>query len=374
MHEASFTINLISFSPEMMPTSKKKAVPPTKRSFKRLWQVLLFLIFLGICIQGIHYYRIFFKSNVNTGNQPYAFLYIRTGTDFSAVKKQLNEQHYLLDLISFEKVAVKKNYEVKVKPGRYKIVNGMNNNALVNLLRSGKQEPVRLILQNVKTPGELAGRVAGQIEADSLSILNRLNDRDYLRKFGAEPATVFTLFIPNTYEFLWNTSADQFIQRMYRERQKFWNDERIMKMSEDGLDIAGVVTLASIIEKETAKNSEKPVIAGVYMNRLRKDWPLQADPTLIFAWNDYTIKRVLNKHKEIDSPYNTYKYTGLPPGPICLPSVSSIDAVLNYEKHSYMYFCAKEDQSGYHNFSVTLAEHDRNADRYQAAQKRLNTR
>jgi UPF0755 protein len=358
----------------MKPTSNMKAVPQTKRSFMSLWQVLLFLIFLGICILGIHYYRIFFKSNVTTDNQPYAFLFIRTGMNFSAVKTLLNKQHYLLDMNSFEDVAGSKKYYIKVKPGRYKIVSGMSNNELVNLLRSGKQEPVRLILQNVRTPGELAGKVAGQIEADSLSILNLMHDHDYLRKFGAEPATVFTLFIPNTYEFLWNTSADQFIQRMYRERQKFWGDERITKMSEEGLDIAGVVTLASIIEKETAKNSEKPVIAGVYMNRLRKDWPLQADPTLIFAWNDYTIKRVLNKHKEIDSPYNTYKYTGLPPGPICLPSVSSIDAVLNYEKHSYMYFCAKEDLSGYHNFSVTLAEHDRNADRYQAALKRLNIR
>jgi UPF0755 protein len=199
-----------------------------------------------------------------------------------------------------------------------------------------------------------------------------MRDPGYLSEFGAGPATVFALFIPNTYEFLWNTTADQFIRRMYKERQKFWNDERLTLMSLEGLTIPGVITLSSIIEKETAKNAEKQVIAGVYMNRLRKGWPLQADPTLIFAWNDYTIKRVLNKHKEIDSPYNTYKHTGLPPGPICLPSVSSIDAVLNYEKHDYLYFCAKEDLSGYHNFAVTLAEHNRNAERYQAALKRLN--
>ena len=159
---------------------------------------------------------------------------------------------------------------------------------------------------------------------------------------------------------------------MYRERQKFWNDERVTRMAQEGLDIDGVVTLASILEKETVKNTEKPVIAGVYLNRLREGWPLQADPTLIYAWNDYSIKRVLNKHKEIDSPYNTYKDTGLPPCPICLPSVSSIDAVLHYDHTPYMYFCAKDDLSGYHNFSVTLAEHNRNAERYQAALRRMN--
>ena len=374
MPEVFSSPNPISSHPEMKPGSEEKPVPAIKRSMKHLWQVLLILIFLGICILGIRYYRLFFKPNVTTGDQPYALIYIHTGMDFSAVKTLLSDHHYLKDQNSFEQLAVKKRYNVKVKPGRYRIVNGMNNNELLNVLRSGKQEPVRLIIQNARTPGELAGKIAKQIEADSLSILNLLRDPGYLSAFGAEPATVFTIFIPNTYEFLWNTSADQFIRKMYRERQKFWNDERIMKMSQEGLDIVRVVTLASIIEKETVKNSEKPVIAGVYMNRLQKGWPLQADPTLIFAWNDYTIRRVLKKHKEIDSPYNTYRYSGLPPGPICLPSVSSIDAVLNYRKHAYMYFCAKEDLSGYHNFSVTLDEHNRNADRYQAALKRLNIR
>ena len=337
-----------------------------------MWYILFFLILFGLCSWGFHYYQNFFQPNVTTGDQPTAYIYIHTGADFPAVKNLLSGHHYLRDLKSFEWVAQKKKYDMKVRPGRYKICYGMNNNELVNLLRSGKQEPVRVILQNVRTPEELAGKIASQIEGDSISILNLLRDPDYLWEFGAGPATIFTLFIPNTYEFLWNTTADQFIRRMYKERQKFWNDERLTQMSQEGLDIPGVITLASILEKETAKNTEKPVIAGVYLNRIRKSWPLQADPTLIFAWNDYTIKRVLNKHKEINSPYNTYKYTGLPPGPICLPSVSSIDAVLNYEKHGYMYLCAKDDLSGYHNFAVTLAEHNRNAERYQAALKRLN--
>ena len=356
----------------MMQKARKNSIPGKKTSFRGLWYILFFLILFGLCSWGFHYYQNFFQPNVTTGNQPTAYIYIHTGADFPAVKNLLSGHHYLRDLKSFEWVAQKKKYDMKVRPGRYKICYGMNNNELVNLLRSGKQEPVRVILQNVRTPEELAGKIASQIEGDSISILNLLRDPDYLWEFGAGPATIFTLFIPNTYEFLWNTTADQFIRRMYKERQKFWNDERLTQMSQEGLDIPGVITLASILEKETAKNTEKPVIAGVYLNRIRKSWPLQADPTLIFAWNDYTIKRVLNKHKEINSPYNTYKYTGLPPGPICLPSVSSIDAVLNYEKHGYMYLCAKDDLSGYHNFAVTLAEHNRNAERYQAALKRLN--
>jgi UPF0755 protein len=358
----------------MKPTPVKKAVPRKKRRFRGFFLAVTLMILLGICLGVAKYYHTFFEPNVITGSSPYAYLYIHTGMDFAGVKSTLKEGHFLKNPETFGQVAVTKKYDVKVKPGRYRLTDGMNNNELVNLLRSGKQEPVRVTFQNIRTPEELARKISGQIEADSLSIIRRLHDPEYLRTFGTEPVSVFTLFIPNTYEFFWNTSADQFVDRMYRERQKFWNNDRMTKMGEEGLDIAGVVTLASIIEKETSRNSEKAIIAGVYINRLRKGWPLQADPTLIFAWNDYTIRRVLNRHKEIDSPYNTYKYTGLPPGPICLPSVSSIDAVLDYRKHMYMYFCAKEDLSGYHNFSVTLAEHNRNADRYQAALRRLNIR
>ena len=337
-----------------------------------MWYFFFLSIIFVIGGAGLHYYRYFFQSNISTGSEPFAYLYIPTGSDFAAVTSLLEKNHWLKDLNSFDWVAHKKKYDLRVKPGKYKIPDGMNNNELVNMLRSGRQEPVKLILQNVRSVEEIAGRISSQIEADSLSILNLFRDPVYLQEFGAEPSTAFCLIIPNTYEFYWNTSADRFIRRMVRERQKFWNDERLTRMSSEGFDIPQVITLASIIEKETVKDSEKPLIAGVYMNRLRRNWPLQADPTLIYAWNDYTIKRVLNKHKMIDSPYNTYIHTGLPPGPICLPSVSSIDAVLNYEQTSYMYFCAKEDISGYHNFSVTLAEHTRNAERYQAALKKLN--
>jgi len=327
---------------------------------------------MGFGGYGLHYYRYYFQENVTTGDKSFRYFYIPTGSDYTAVTALLEKGGFIRDMKSLDWVARKKKYDLKIKPGRYRITDGMNNNGLVNMLRSGRQDPVKVLVQNVRSCEELAGKISAQIEADSLSILKLLMDPAYLQEFGAEPATAFTLVIPNTYEIYWNTTSDQFLRRMVRERQKFWNEERLTKMGNEGFDILQVITLASIIEKETVKESEKPAIAGVYMNRLRKGWPLQADPTLIFALNDYTIKRVLNVHKEIKSPYNTYIHTGLPPGPICLPSVSSIDAVLNYEPTGYMYFCAKEDLSGYHNFSVTLAEHNRNAERYQAALKRLN--
>jgi UPF0755 protein len=273
---------------------------------------------------------------------------------------------------SFEWVARRKHYENKVRPGRYRIRNGMSNNELINLLRSGKQEPVRVTFQNIQNGEDLAGKISRQIEADSLSLLELLRDADYLKQYGVDPLNSFVLFIPNTYEFYWNTTADQFIGRMSREKLKFWNDTRKNKCTITGFSVPQVVILASIIEKETAKDKEKPLIAGVYINRLRKGWPLQADPTIIFAWNDYSIKRVQNIHLQINSLYNTYSHKGLPPGPICLPSIASIEAVLNYEKHDFMFFCAKDDLSGYHVFASNLAEHNRNAKKYQAALKKLN--
>jgi UPF0755 protein len=245
---------------------------------------------------------------------------------------------------------------------------------LVNLLRSGKQEPVRVTFQNIRSREELAGKISRQIEADSLSLLKLLRDPDYLKQFGVNPLNSFVLFIPNTYEFYWNTTAKGFLARMAREKTKFWNRTRIEKCQRSRFSVSQVVTLASIIEKETIKDKEKPIIAGVYVNRLTNGWPLQADPTIIYAWNDYTIKRVLNNHLKINSPYNTYLHNGLPPGPICLPSISSIDAVLDFRHHDYFYFCAKDDLSGYHVFAENLAEHNRNAKKYQAAIKKQGIR
>ena len=212
------------------------------------------------------------------------------------------------------------------------------------------------------------------IEADSADIAALLKDEETAKKYGFNKQTFCSMFIPNTYEFWWNTSAEEFVQRMADEYKKFWNDDRKAKANELGLSQSQVSTLASIVESETQKNDEKARIAGVYINRLKKDWLLQADPTVVFAAGDFTIKRILNKHLEINSPYNTYKYKGLPPGPICIPSTTSIDAVLNYEHHNYMYFCAKEDFSGYHNFATTNAQHEANARRYHDALRKAGIR
>ena len=303
-----------------------------------------------------------------------AYLYIPTGSGFNEVEILLQRDKFLKNASSFEWVAYRKHYENKVRPGRYRIRNGMSNNELINLLRSGKQEPVRVTFQNIRNREDLAGKISQQIEADSLSLLKLLRDAGYLKQYGVDSLNSFVLFIPNTYEFYWNTTADQFIRRMSREKSKFWNDARKNKCRIAGFSIPQAVILASIVERETAKDKEKPVIAGVYINRLKKGWPLQADPTIIFAWNDYTIKRIQNKHLKINSLYNTYSHKGLPPGPICLPSIASLEAVLNYDQHHYMFFCAKDDLSGYHVFTSNLAAHNRNAKKYQAAIKKLNIR
>ena len=216
----------------------------------------------------------------------------------------------------------------------------------------------------------LAGRISRQIEADSIAIVRLLNNTDSLAAWGFNLQTIPALFLPNTYEFYWNTDAWQFTKKMRQEYDKYWTEERKDKAKAIGLSPIQVSILASIVDKETNKTDEMARIAGVYLNRLRDGWLLQADPTLVFAIGDFEIRRVLNIHKEVESPYNTYKYKGLPPGPICIPSLQSINAVLNAEKHNYYYFCAKEDFSGYHVFAKTLTEHNRNAQRYQHALSR----
>jgi UPF0755 protein len=242
---------------------------------------------------------------------------------------------------------------------------------LVNLLRSGEQEPVKLVFNEARTKQDFLEVVNNQIEADKDELQSLMSDDDFLKEYGLNSKNVLTLFIPNTYEFYWNTSAHLFIDRMAKENEKFWTKNRIQKAQKLGLTKAEVSILASIVQQESRVVDEQPVIAGVYLNRIKKGMHLQADPTVIFAIGDFTIKRVLNVHLDFDSPYNTYKYAGLPPGPICLPYSTTIDAVLNRKPHNYIYFCAKEDFSGRHNFAANIAEHDRNAAKFRRA---LNAR
>lgn len=349
--------------------AKKRKNKPNGNWKKILAVVLVILVCLG-GFSAWQFYSIIYRSNVGIGTDGQYF-YIPTGSTYEQVSNALVDENIILNQASFDWVAEQKKYKLNIKPGRYKLEAGMSNNELVNLLRSGEQEPVMITFNNVRFKDELAGKVASYIEADSTEIISLLNDSDFVSKYGFNTTTFLTLFLPNTYEFWWNTSAEQFVERMAAEYKKFWTAERKQKANDLGLSQSEVSILASIVQKETNKNDEKPTVAGVYLNRLKKGMLLQADPTLVYANKDFEARRVLNWHKKIDSPYNTYKYKGLPPGPICLPSISSIDAVLNAKSHNYLYFCAKADGSGYHSFASTYSEHLKNAREFQ---RELNKR
>ena len=336
-------------------------------------KILILLVIIAALIGGLYGYLIYKKinsPNVTINKTDNEHLYIPTGTTFDELITIIKSKGIVIDIDAFKWIAEKKNYINNVKPGKYKLRDGMSNNEFVNLLRSGEQEPVTVTFNNVRTIEQLAGKVSKNLETDSSQIVELLKDEVLIKKYGFNKNTIISLFIPDTYEFYWNTSAKEFVARMAKEYKKFWNENRKAKAKKLHLSQSEVATLASIVQRETIKNDEKPRVAGVYINRIRKGIPLQADPTVIYAVGDFTIKRVLRKHLKYDSPYNTYLYKGLPPGPICIPNKSSIDAVLNYEHHKYIYFCAKEDFSGYHNFARTLSQHNANARKYQRALNR----
>jgi UPF0755 protein len=331
--------------------------------------IVFFLVLLltALVTAGSMYNRIL-RSNVDLAGEKEVDFYIPTGSSFKDVLQMLAEQRMLRDTSSFRWLALQKNYPNNVHPGRYRIRNGLNNNELIGMLRSGRQEPVELVFNNIRTTGKLAATVAEQIEADSAGIRSILRDSAFLAEHQLTPETVFGVF--NTYEIYWNTSPAQFMERMIREYRIFWNEKRLARARNIGLSPMEVMTLASIVDEETLKKDEEARIAGLYINRLKQGMRLQADPTVKFAAGDMTITRVLKKQVSIDSPYNTYQRVGLPPGPIVIPSVSAIDAVLNHERHDYLYMCAREDFSGYHNFARTLAQHNKNARSYQQALNR----
>lgn len=328
--------------------------------------IILTVIVLAVGVAGYKYYKYIYNPVVHLQDST-VYFYIYQADTYQEVRESLFECGIITDFESFDWVAEKKSYKNQIKPGRYLIKDGMSNNELVNLLRSGEQEPLNLTFISVRTIEQLAGRIGQQIAVDSVEILEYLTNPEIISHYGFNKNTFISMFIPNTYQMYWNTGSEEFVQRMADEFMAFWSEERLEKARSLGYSQSQVSTLASIVEQETQKNDEKSRIAGVYINRLNKGMKLQADPTVIYAAGDFSIRRVLYRHLEIDSPYNTYKYTGLPPGPICIPSISSIDAVLNYETHSYIFFCAREDFSGYHNFARTLTQHNVNARKFQRA-------
>lgn len=344
----------------------KEHIEKTRKTKRIIFGVLSVLVLISIFI-FIRMYKAILNPNVMITNKDEISLYIYSDDDFETVKQKLYSDNIIINQSSFEWLAKKLDYPQYIKSGHYIINDGMNNNRLLNMLRSGSQTPVDFTYNNIRTIEQFAGKVDEQLELDSLSLLNELYKNSELKDMGFDKEKYAALFIPNTYELYWNISAKDFVEKMISEYKRFWNESRIKKAEDIKLSPIEVSILASIVDKETTKTSEMSRIAGVYLNRINKKWLLQADPTLIFALGDFEIKRVLDKHKEIESPYNTYKYVGLPPGPICIPSIAAIDAVLNAEKHKYFYFCAKDDLSGYHVFARNIKEHNANAEKYRRA-------
>jgi UPF0755 protein len=324
-------------------------------------------LFLTVTVSMAMYftYKIIFGDNISSHAAPY--LYIKTGSTYDDVLELLQKENVVKNVKTFQTVARFKKYPQKVKSGRYSIKQGMSNNELINMLRSGRQEVVHFTFNNIRTKEQFAQSVSRQLETDYDSLLSLLNNDTQLEKYHVNKENVLTVFIPNTYQLWWNTSVEAFMERMYREYQRFWNKERLKKAAEMDLSPTKVIILASIVEEENHRSDEQAKIAGVYINRLKKGMYLQADPTVKYALQDFGRKRLLYVDLEVNSPYNTYKHTGLPPGTIRIPSPNCIDNVLNYEKHQYLFMCAKEDFSGYHNFSKTAAGHRVNVDKYHKA-------
>ncbi len=333
--------------------------------FPRVSKYILVFFILAAVILGLwgyKAYRYIFRNNV----QKEYVLYVTDKTSFDMVYDSLEVNGVMRNMKAFRWLVTWKKCRDRIRPGRYHFREGMNTNQAVNMLRAGMQEPVTLVFNNIRTVEQLASIVSRTLEADSASVAGLFTE-ETAGKFGFTLETFPVMFIPNTYEFYWTTTASEFADRMKREYEIFWNEERQNKALNVNLTPVEVATLASIVREETARKSEKPRIAGVYLNRLKKGMLLQADPTVKFAAGDPALRRILLRHLDIDSPYNTYLYPGLPPGPINFPDIQSIDAVLNYERHNLLYFCAREDFSGFHNFSRTHAEHAVYAARYHAA-------
>jgi UPF0755 protein len=347
-------------------TKKKASSGGTLKKFI-VAMVIILLIALGFI--GLNYYLKYFGPSVTDKHE---YLYIRTGSTFGDVYKTIKDSDMVKDTTAFYWAAENMNYVNRVKPGRYHLHPGMGNRKLINMLASGTQDPVTVSYHNLRLKEQFAGFIAKKIEPDSTAIIHLLDSTAFVQQYGFTTDNVYTLFLPNSYQMYWNTSPEKFFKRMYANYEKFWTPERKQKAAAINLSPVEVSILASIVDAEALHDDEMPTIAGLYLNRLKKGIKLESDPTIIFAENDFTIHRVLSRYLTINSPYNTYLHTGLPPGPIMMPSVNAVNAVLNYKQSDYIYMCAKEDFSGYHNFTDNLAQHKINAHKFQEALNERN--
>lgn len=330
-----------------------------------------FMVVFTVMLSSFSFYiwQIIYSPNILVGKEDQYFA-IYPDQDFKTVQNQLYESRIVNDMVSFGVLAKLKKYNQLVKPGLYLLKADMTNIEAINLLRSGDQTPVELTFTQARKLEELPEKIANYMLFEEEEFGQLLLNDTTATFYGFDQYTFISMFIPNTYEVYWTDTPKELLDRMKREYEKFWNETRRSKAAEMGLSPHEIATLASIVEGETKKMDEAPKIAGVYINRLKRGIKLQADPTLVYAVGDFTIRRVLNVHKQVNSPFNTYLYAGLPPGPIALPSGAAIDAVLNYEQHGFIYFCAKDDFSGYHVFAKTLIDHNENARKFQMAMDR----
>lgn len=300
-------------------------------------------------------------------------LYIDKDDNIDSVRHKIETLGKPRNMAVFDLFAKLLSFDEKIRTGKYEISPDESMLQMIRHIRNHNEQPIKLVVPSVRTMEDMAGRLAHQLMIDSTEIAERLNDEGQIARLGYTKETIHALFIPNTYEVYWDMSADDLMKRMEKENKAFWNDVRVAKLDEVSkyagrkMSKIDVATMASIVDSETANNGEKPTIAALYMNRLRIDMPLQSDPTVKYALQDFGLRRILNEHLTVDSPYNTYKNAGLPPGPICVPSIAGLDAVLNHASNDYIYMCAKEDFSGTHNFAVSYSEHLQNAKRYTQA-------
>jgi UPF0755 protein len=336
----------------------------TSGTFKKFIIALVAIVVLALACTGIFYYLRFWGANVTDKQQ---YLYIHTGATYNDVYDTIQAKGIVKDTTTFNWAAHNMKYVNKVKPGRYRLKEGMSNRQLIRMLQLGDQEAVKINIHNLRLKEQFAGFVGHKLEADSASIFRLMDSTAYVQQFGFTTDNVYVMFMPDTYEIYWNISPEKLFAKMKKHYDTFWTPARKQQAANVGISPIQVSILASIVDAEAVYDDEMPTIAGLYLNRLRKGIKLEADPTLIFSAHDFTIHRVLNKHKLINSPYNTYLHTGLPPGPIMMPSVNAVKAVLNYQKNDYIYMVAKEDFSNRHNFATTLTEHLANAHKFQKA-------
>lgn len=334
---------------------------------KKIFAYALVIFSTIVASFSFYFWQVSSSPNLNVDGKETFVLYIPKNGTYESMLDSLDKHKMITNHIAFGFLSKQKGLRDAVKPGRYEIPVNSSNSEIISKIKKGEQDPVKLTFNNIRTKDDLVKKIGKKFDFDSQVLLQKLNDPAECEKLGFSTETVMNMFLPDTYFIYWTSTPDELLERMKSEYTKFWNKNRLAQAQSINMTPNQVGTLASIVQSETNKKDEMPRVAGVYINRLNIGMPLQADPTVKFAVGDFSLKRILHKHLAVESPYNTYKNTGLPPGPIALPERVALDAVLNYEKNNYTYFSAKEDFSGYHNFAENFTEHLKNAQKYQTA-------